>query len=224
MRNSPDKHLDSSLFDNFDIMEDGAPNETLIRAKTVFKTLADLIIEHNGSLGEPLIVWLQGMPWSWKSHLMDIMESIVKSQGIPSVNGKSDRFLISQGRLRYEAANIVFSDDLFHWANSLAEVDDMRSDKWYYDLKSMPEFLFHIYDSKKIWIVSSNFPIKEILRLIWKKDTIWRLNDRIEHLLASVQPIEIIRKESYRKKLAKDWTRLTSIFSKAVEDALIPNT
>ncbi|EKD66612.1 MAG: hypothetical protein ACD_49C00029G0040 [uncultured bacterium (gcode 4)] len=215
--------LNTSLFDDFDTIEDGEVNESLVRAKTILKKLTELVIEHNGHLWEPLIVWLEGSPWAWKSHLIDMAEKILNSNWIKTISSKTKKNLFPQHQFEYERADIIFSDDLFYWANSLQEASK-DWDKWAYDLKGLPDFLFHLYDTKKIWIVSSNFPIDEILKLIAKWDTIWRLRDRIDHLLASVQPLKLERKQSYRKKLASGWTKLTGLFSKAVNEALWDKT
>lgn len=67
------KHLDTlkwpdfSGFDSFD----SKWNPTLERASNTLRKLAQIIIDNNWTLDEPMIVWLHGKPWLWKSHLMD---------------------------------------------------------------------------------------------------------------------------------------------------------
>ena len=88
----------------------------------------------------------------------------------------------------YRAANVIIFDDLFQEHQTLDNV--FEEDKFTKQIKDpevcgLPEFIFDLYDGKKLWVVSSNFDIKEILKRLGNMDQQERLKSRVDHLLAS---------------------------------------
>lgn len=208
------KHLDTlkwpdfSGFDSFD----SKWNPTLERASNTLKKLAQIIIDNNWTLDEPMIVWLHGKPWLWKSHLMDaFLKAIQGVKWSKITKPNNTQFFFNSGS-NYKDSNIILTDDLFQRAASLNEVFQVRNwDKWWYPAQSLPDFLFDLYDGKKIWIVSSNFDIKDILGNVAQLDWQWRLASRIEHLLASTWVLHL-EWDDHRKVLAQTGTRFSKLF------------
>lgn len=192
----------------------------LIEAKAVMGTLLEELVKNNGKLWEPVIVWIHSWPWRGKSHLLGAFEAGLKDTKIPHIATHRDKYLLSQSQHKYQSVPIIISDDLFQWTNTLPKNMLDTTNKWWSDYKSFPELIFDIYEGKKVWVMSSNFDIHDILERVAESDTEWRLKSRIAHLLASVQPLNLNTAPDHREILAERGTRLTSIFAGAAAKAL----
>ncbi len=192
-------------FDTFDTKE----NPTLVRAKNTLRKLAE-IIRKDWFLNEPMIVGLQWKPWLGKSHLIQAFEAAIQwVSGIES-HRPDKKYWFTQHQTLYRKANVIISDDLFQELSNL-DLAFTGSFEQTYTTKALPEFLFDLYDGKKIWIVSSNFDIKEILQRISEMDWQDRLKSRIKHLLASTGTLHL-EGEDHRAVLAQTGTRYSELF------------
>ncbi len=208
MEELKDKWPDFSGFESFDTKG----NKTLEKASRILRKLAEAINENNWPLGEPMIVWLHWAPWLWKSHLIDAFSQSI--QLAPWINiarpGNTHHFFATNSN--FTGANVIITDDLFQRAASLDDVFWKKDwDKWWYPAQKLPDFLFDLYDGKRIWIVSSNFDIKDVLKNIAQLDWQGRLTSRIEHLLASTWVLHL-EWEDHRKVLAQTGTRISKLF------------
>ena len=197
-------------FESFDTKD----NPTLIRAKETLMKLAQLIREQ-WTLGEPMIVWLHGRPWLGKSHLINAFEQAVNWIEWVRSHRPDSHYGFSQYQAKYKATNLIISDDLFQSSWSLEEVFEI--DTFFQRIKNaevrgLPEFLFDLYEGKKIWIVSSNFDIKAILNGVAAMDWQGRLRSRIQHLLATTWTLSL-EGDDHRRLLAEIGTRFSGIFN-----------
>ncbi|MBP9779977.1 hypothetical protein KBD33_05150, partial [Candidatus Gracilibacteria bacterium] len=208
MEELKDKGPDFSGFESFDTKG----NKTLEKASRILRKLAEAINENNGPLGEPMIVGLHGAPGLGKSHLIDAFSQSI--QLAPGINiarpGNTHHFFATNSN--FTGANVIITDDLFQRAASLDDVFGKKDwDKGWYPAQKLPDFLFDLYDGKRIWIVSSNFDIKDVLKNIAQLDGQGRLTSRIEHLLASTGVLHL-EGEDHRKVLAQTGTRISKLF------------
>lgn len=189
-------------------------NQTLERASRTLRKLSEVIIDNNWPLNEPMIVWLQGKPGLWKSHLITAFESSIQHVPWIKILRPDRQYWFSQKQCYYKASNVIIFDDLFQEFQSLwdvfAEEPFLRRIKDS-EVQCLPEFIFDLYDGKKLWVVSSNFDIKEILKRVGDMDKQERLKSRIEHLLASTWVL-LLEWEDHRKVLAQTGTRFKSLF------------
>ena len=160
-----------------------------------------------------MIVWLQWAPWLWKSHLMEAFaKSINWVQWITTAKPTDTHHFFAMSS-NYTGSNTIITDDLFQRAWNLGDVFDKKDwDKWWYPAQKLPNFLFDLYDWKKIWLVSSNFDIKDVLKRVAELDWQWRLTSRIDHLLATTWVLHL-EWEDHRKVLATTGTRFKSLFN-----------
>lgn len=206
----------TETFENFDTLS----NPTLIEAKTTLETLAEQIIASWGNLWVPLIVWIQGNPWVGKTHLIRAFQNKLIRAGVKFHSNKDDKYLITQNQRQYNKTKwfIVVIDDFLQGAISLEQAKK-DWDKWGYDLREFPQFLFDLYEMNGICLISSNFDINKILELVTQWDTVWRLKSRVNELLWSVQPIHIISWD-YREVRATKTNPLKAAIQGAVQKAV----
>jgi len=198
---------DYSWFESFDTKS----NPTLERASRVLRKLAEAI-NNQWSLGEPMIVWLDWAPWLWKSHLLNAFsQSLLWNPGIVIAKPQNTHHFFANSS-NFTWSNVIITDDLFQRAWSLDDVFQKKDwGKGWYPAQKLPEFLFDLYDWRKIWIVSSNFDIKDVLENVAQLDGQWRLISRIQHLLASTWVLHL-EWDDHRKVLATTGTRLSKLF------------
>jgi hypothetical protein len=204
------KWPDFSGFETFDTKD----NSTLIRARNTLKRLSELIIENNWPLNVPMIVWLHGKPGLWKSHLINAFELAIERVPWIKAYRPNRQYWFSQHQSKYRWANVIIFDDLFQEFQSIEDVftiDSFLNTIKDYEVRSLPEFIFDLYDGKKLWVVSSNFDIKDILSRIGEMDKQGRLKSRIDHLLASTWVLQL-EWEDHRKVLAETGTRFKNLF------------
>lgn len=192
----------------------------LIEAKAVMETLLEQLVQNGGKLWEPLIVWIHSWPWKGKSHLLSALEKGLQDTQVTHMATHRHEYGIPQQKKLYKAVPVIITDDLFQWTNSLPKHMSDTGNKWWYEYTWLPELIFDIYEGNKVWIVSSNFDIHDILERVAESDTEWRLKSRIAHLLASVQPLNLNAAPDHREILAEQGTKLTKIFAGAVARAL----
>jgi len=201
---------DFSGFDSFNTKW----NQTLERASNTLKRLSKEIISNNWPLDEPMIVWIHGKPGLWKTHLIRAFERSITWVTWINILRPNRRYWFSQMQNAYRAANVIIFDDLFQEHQTLDNV--FEEDKFTKQIKDpevcgLPEFIFDLYDGKKLWVVSSNFDIKEILKRVGNMDQQERLKSRVDHLLASTWVLHL-EWEDHRKVLAKTGTRFSKLF------------
>lgn len=201
---------DFSGFDSFDTKW----NQTLERALNTLKRLSNAIIENKWPLDEPMIVWLHGKTGLWKTHLISAFERSITWVNWIKILRPNRRYWFSQMQRDYRVANVIIVDDLFQEHQTLENVfaeDKFLNRIWDPEVRGLPEFLFDLYDGKKLLVVSSNFDIKELLWRIGNMDQQERLKSRIDHLLASTWVLHL-EWEDHRKVLAATGTRFTKLF------------
>lgn len=106
---------DFSAFNSFDTKN----NPTLERARDTMQKLAQLIINNNWALGEPMIVGIQWKPWLGKSHLIRAFEKAISETIKP--HRPDQHYGIAQIK-DYKNHDIIISDDLFQEADSLETI------------------------------------------------------------------------------------------------------
>ena len=180
-------------------------NETQKFAKEWLENLTEYIIENNLHFEEPAIIWIEGKPWLWKSHLLNAIKLELSKNNIIFSHNTDEYFLQNWA---YSQSNIIIIDDLFKDLKSLKELNSISSR---IVLNQIEKMIFDLYEKNKILIVSSNFNIKDILEKLSEWDDVWRLKDRITELLWHVQPIKITWK-SYRIKKAEFKSTISEIF------------
>lgn len=210
---APSDFNPGSYFTNFD--DKGIPE--LHEAKRIMTILLKEVVKKWWKLDEPLIVGIHSWPGRWKSHLIAAFEKWLQDAGVQFCSSHKDEYLLTQKKSEYWKHWIIISDDLLQWTSALPRNIKDTSNSWWYDFQALPDLLFDIYDWKKIWIVSSNFDIAEILDRVAESDTVGRLKSRVRHLLASVQPINLDTAPDHREVLAQQWTRAAQLFSKKVD-------
>lgn len=192
----------------------------LIQSRAIMTALLEELIKNKGKLWEPLIVWIHSWPWRGKSHLIKAFESGLTDAKIPHIATHKDKYTLAQKQYDYKKVPVIITDDLFQWANTLPKGMDDNLNPWWYDLQALPELIFDIYDGNKVWVVTSNFDINEILSRVAEADTVWRLKSRVHHLLASVQPLNLNTAPDHRELLAQKGTGLKKRFAQAAASAL----
>lgn len=199
---------DFSGFESFD----AKGNQTLVRASGTLRKLAEAI-NKDWSLDEPMIVGLHGAPWLWKSHLLNAFATCIHWALWITIAKPTNTHNFFATKSNYTDSNIIITDDLFQRAWNLSEVFGAKDwDKWWYPAQKLPDFLFDLYDGEKIWVVSSNFDIRDILGKIAELDWQWRLKSRIGHLLASTWVLRL-EWDDHRKVLAEMGTRFKSLLN-----------
>lgn len=189
--NSP--HSDKR-FENFE-----PQNDSQKVAKNFLEKLAEYLTKNK--IPDAVIIWIQGAPWLWKSHLLNSFNNQLRDNKIDSCDNLNDEHFLTLEK--YKASDIILIDDLFQNLNSLDKVST-------FDINNLSRLIFHIYENKKILIITSNFDINAILDKISSEDKVWRLRDRITELLSHTQPIKL-EWESYRKKKALESSTTSAI-------------
>jgi len=208
----------SSYFSDFDTKE--IPE--LEEAKRVMIILLQEIVSKNWKLDEPIIIGIHSWPGRWKSHLISCLERWLRDANIGFCSTQNDQYLLSQKQHLYKQKSIIISDDLFQNSSILPrDIHDRWSPAWT-DFQSLPELIFDVYDWNKIWLLSSNFDIHDVLNRVAESDDVWRLKSRITQLLWSVQPINLNTAPDHRETLAQEWTKLRSLFAKKVAAVVDP--
>jgi len=161
-----------------------------------------------------MIVWLHWAPWLWKSHLISAFETSIQNIPWVKIHKPHKKFGFSQHQDRYRDASIIINDDLFQDFQSLDDVfaiDAFLKKIQEAEVRHLWEFIFDLYDGKKIWIVSSNFDIKEVLKRVGDMDSQDRLKSRIAHLLATTGVLQL-EWDDHRKVLANTGTKFSKLF------------
>lgn len=167
-------------------------HDSQIVAKEWLELLANLIIEKNGKLWEPAIIWIEWNPWLWKSHLLNSFKLKLKEWGIGFTHNTDMYFLQNHA---YSQSGIIILDDLFQ---NVSSFDDLNGSRNIATMDYIKQMIFDIYEHKKILIVSSNLDIKKVLQVISSTDEVWRLKDRITELLSHTMPLKL-EWRSYRE-------------------------
>ena len=202
--NTPEVHP-FAWFDSFDTKN----NPTLEKAKNTLEKIAEKI-RKEWHLNYPMIVWLQWKPWLGKSHLIEAFEAAIQWVIWVKCHRPDKKYWFPQQRTRYKQANVIISDDLFQELDTLDQAFTGVFEQTY-TTKALPEFLFDLYEGRKIWVVSSNFDIKEILNRVSAMDWKDRLTSRVKHLLASTGTVHL-EGDDHREILANTGTRFTKLF------------